>query len=128
MNLGDEILVSGKRCTKRHYIRPWKRGDKRTGMTQQVGKIPTPSYVLICNNQQVGAMDGSVGLIAALVVFEPYRGVKHSEIFLELIERVAKTKGVKRIETTSVSPPEMINALKRCGFTEGEDDCYYKDL
>lgn len=92
-----------------------------------VGKVPMPCYVLICDNKQVGAMEGPVGLIAALIIFPEYRGVEHSEIFLELIEQVARTKGVRRIETTSVSSPEMISALKKCGFALSEDDRYYED-
>jgi len=49
-------LVSRKKCPKTHYIREGKKGDKRTGITINQ---PIPSYVLMCNNTQVGAMDGS---------------------------------------------------------------------
>jgi len=61
-------------------------------------KDPTPAFVLLCNSQQVGAMDGSLGCIAFFKIFEPHRGVKHSEIFLELLEQEAKSQGLKRIE------------------------------
>lgn len=97
-------------------------------MIHSVGGESTPSYVLMCENEQVGAVDGSLGIVAGLTIFDPYRGMKHSEIFLELLEQEARNKGVGRIETTSVSPPRMVSALKRCGYLLNKDDCYYKDI
>ena len=90
--------------------------------------------MLLCDNQQVGAMIGNAGYIAFLEVFKLYRGVKHSEIFLELLEQEARSQGVKRIEMgTPTINPIFIAALKRCGFVlvkeESDGNCWFaKDL
>lgn len=97
-------------------------------MMRKVGGDCTPSHVLLCENQQVGAMDGPLGLIVTFKIFDPYQGVRHSEIFLELLEQMARSKGLKRIETSSVSEPRMIRALKRCEYILDKDDCYHKDF
>ena len=96
-------------------------------------KDATPSYVLICDSEQVGAMMGNLGLIAFLEIFEPYRGVKHSEIFMELLEQEARSQGVKQIKmATPTIEPKFIAALERCGFSlekeENGDYWYCKSL
>lgn len=76
-----------------------------------------PSYVLLCNGQQVGAMNGSADQIVFLEIFPSYQGVKHSEIFLELLENVARSQGVKCITMgTPTIEPRFWAALERCGF------------
>lgn len=123
---------SRKRCQKYHSIRRGRKGDRPISFV--AGKVRTPSYVLLCDNQQVGAMVGNAGLIVFLEVFEPYRGVKHSAIFLELLEREARSQGISRIEmATPTIEPKFIAALKRCGFhlvkEEQDGNCWFaKDL
>jgi N-acetylglutamate synthase-like GNAT family acetyltransferase len=99
------------------------------------GKDTTPLYVLLCDNQQVGAVDAKhLGGIAFLKIFEEYQGVRHSEILLELLEKEARQLGIKRIMTvTPTFDQRMIRAFERCGFIlankDSNGDCWYnKDL
>jgi N-acetylglutamate synthase-like GNAT family acetyltransferase len=125
-------MSSIQRCTRAHSIRRGQSGDLPTGI--MVDKDTTPFYVLVCNGVQVGAMDGAVGIIAFLAIFEPHQGVKHSEIFLEFIEADARSKGIKRISMgTPTIEAKMIRAFERCGFALEEEESdgnrwYYKDL
>ena len=119
-----------KRCEKEHAIRAGQTGDKPIEMTCRVGahsEIPV-AYVLLCDGIQVGGMEGSLGMIINFEIFKEYRGVKHSEIFLELIIELAKQKGIKQILTTPARPPFMKKALVRCGFTEFGDEEYTINL
>lgn len=119
------------KCTKNHYIRPGKNDD--TSVKSNARKGP-PSYVLMCDNQQVGAMMGRAGLIFLFEIFEPFRELKHSEIFLELLEAEARREGKKRIKMVSpTNNPAMIAAFERGGYTlekeeENGNRWYFKDL
>lgn len=79
-------------------------------------------------------MIGGTDHIVFLEIFLSYRGVKHSEIFLELLEDKARSQGVKRITMgTPTIEPKFIAALERCGFDLGKEEpdgnrWYYKDL
>ena len=125
-------MSSRKRCQKSHSIRPGIKSDTSVTFVANKGKPPT--YVLLCDNQQVGAMIGAADHIAFLEIFEPHREVKHSEVFLELLEQEARSQGVKRITMgTPTDNPKMIRALERCGFVFEKEEpdgnrWYYKDL
>ena len=113
------------KCKKTHFIRSGNGEDKQTGMTFNASK---PDFVLFCEEQQVGAMEGSLDFINTFKIFEEFRDKKHSIIFLELLEEKAKKAGVKQIITTSVSPDKMNSALKNRGFKLGKDNLHYKIL
>jgi len=87
-------------------------------------KDQMPSYVLICDNQQVGAVDGNnLCDIFLLKIFEEYQGVRHSEIFLELLEEEARRLGSRNIRTlTPTFDPKMIRAFEKCGFILSKKD------
>ena len=113
------------KCKKIHCIRSGNGDDKQTGMTFNASK---PDFVLFCEEQQVGAMEGSLDFINTFKIFEEFRDKKHSIIFLELLEDKAKKAGLKQIITTSVSPDKMNSALKNRGFKLGKDNRHYKIL
>lgn len=87
----DDSIVR-KKCSGHHEIRTGKNGDRPTGMLARVGKGAdiAVSFVLMCDDQQVGAMDGSLNYIVTMRIFDGFQGVNHSEIFLELIEQEAR--------------------------------------
>jgi len=107
------------RCEKSHVIRRGKPNDKGTGMSPDV-----PYYVLLCDGRQVGAMDSlDISFIAFFKIFKANRGVKHSEIFLEMLEEEAKRQGRQSMETvTGTYDPRMMRALEKCGFTVSRED------
>ena len=123
---------------KNHLIRRGLKDDRPTGML--AAKDATTLYVLLCDDQQVGAVDANhLGGIAFLKIFEEYQGVRHSEIFLELIEEEARQAGVKSITTltpralTPTFDQKMIRAFEKCGFILAKKDSngdfwYCKDL
>ena len=113
------------KCKKTHFIRSGNGEDRQTGMTFNASK---PDFVLFCEKQQVGAMEGSLDVINTFKIFEEFRDKKHSSIFLELLEDKAKKAKVKQIITTSVSPDKMNSALKNRGFKLGKDNQHYKIL
>jgi hypothetical protein len=107
-------------------MRAGQVGDKSIEMTVRVGAhVDIPAvYVLLCDGKQVGGMEGSLGVITNFEIFKEYRGVKHSEIFLEKIIELAKQRKIEQIWTTPARDPRMKKALERCGFNEGEDETY----
>ena len=113
------------KCKKTHFIRSGNENDRKTEMTFNASK---PDFVLFCEKQQVGAMEGSLDSINTFKIFEEFRDKKHSIIFLELLEEKAKKAGLKQIITTSVSPDKMNSALKNRGFKLGKDNQHYKIL
>lgn len=125
--------MSGRpRCNEEHQIRARQTGDRRVeGSAGTVGENANNNredYVLLCNGTQVGAMDGSLGMITLFEIFPEFRGSKHSEIFLELIVNSARQSEIQRIITTPARDDRMKRALIRCGFTEFGDDEYFIDL
>ena len=119
-----------KRCKKEHKIRAGQKGDRPVENTARVGALKDipASYVLLCNGMQVGAMNGSLKMIVTFEIFPEYRGVKHSEIFLEMIIAIAKKRGIKEIKATPTRPLFMKKALNACGFTEFGDEEYFIKL
>ncbi len=75
------------KCKKTHFIKSGNGQDKQTGMTFNASK---PDFVLLCEKQQVGAMEGPLGFINTFIIFEKFRDKKHSIIFLEVLENKTK--------------------------------------
>lgn len=118
-----------QRCRGKHSIRLAQKGDEGTGMEREIGAVSCipASYVLLCNGRQVGATDGPVNKLIMMRIIDEFQGVKHSEIFLELLEIQAKQQGFTEFIVASITNERMMKTALKRGFIKRNDE-YSKQI
>jgi len=109
---------------KEYTLRKGVKGDKParnwigtvTIHQREVIHENVPDYVLVYENQQVGALHGDAGHIRHIEIFEEFRNRGHGKKFVELLEQEAKNLGLSFIEAYPVLNPVFAHILEKRQF------------
>lgn len=109
-------MITNGKYTFRRGVKGDRSARNRVGDTiLHQGKIiheNIPDYVLLYENQQIGALHGDVGHIGHIEIFEEFRNRGHAKKFIELLEQEAKNLGLSFIEAYPVLNPVFAHILE----------------
>ena len=92
------MIIDGK-----YMLRKGRSGDRpapnfRGSVVCRGGKVireNIPDYVLLYQNEQIGAVHHGVDFIFFIEIFDPHKGRGHGTKFIEMLEKEAKRIGNK---------------------------------
>ena len=118
------ILVSEMITNGKYILRKGVKGDRPA--TNYVGAIilrrgetiheNIPDYVLLYENQQIGALHGDAGSIRHIEIFDEFQKRGHAEKFVGLLELEAKNLGLTSMEAYPVTNPIFAHVLEKRQF------------
>ena len=117
------MIIDGK-----YILQKGRSGDKPA--SKFIGKIGSkeniPDYVLLYQNDQIGAIHGGASCIFHIEIFDRYQCQGHGTKFIELMEKEAKMLGLDQIEVSPVTVDKLRHILEKRGFKPNSKKEEYK--
>lgn len=111
------MIVDGK-----YTLREGRSGDRPASNFLVVGSENIPDYVLLYQNEQIGAVHRGVDFIFFIEIFDPHKGKGHGTKFIEMLEREAKRIGESEISAFPVTNERLEHILEnKRGWTLVEE-------
>ena len=108
-----------------YTLREGKEGDKPLTMfhgdviagPSGVSQRNIPSFVLLWDDEQIGAMQGRIEAVYFIEIFNDYKDKGHGTKFVELIEVAAKKVGHDQLVFYPVTSEILEHILQKRGYT-----------